>query len=203
MTMDDTQLEPDSPAQPETTASFWKTDSDNGIEVSFEPYYWSDESLSQLAQILTKLLDHIDEKFDLGGILVGLLLCGDNRIRELNNQFRGIDKATNVLAFPQLEGDLCGGDAPTMNDQSGRNFFGEIAIACETLKVQAAELGININDHLAHLFVHGVIHLLGYDHENDKEAAEMEALEVAILAKLSIANPYMIAQRAVNHGVMS
>ena len=82
-------------------------------------------------------------------------------------------------------------------------FFGEIVIACETVKVQAYELGIDINDHLAHLFVHGVMHLLGYNHENDQEAAEMEALEVAILAKVSIANPYTIAQREVHHGMMS
>ncbi len=201
--MDDTQLELDSPAQPKTNALFWKTDSDNGIEVSYEPYYWSEESLSHVAQTLAKLLDHIDREFNLGGIFVGLLLCGDDRSRELNNQFRGKDMATDVLSFSQLDDDLFGGDSLAMIDQPSRHFFGEIAIACETLKVQADELGIDINDHLAHLFVHGVMHLLGYDHENDQEASEMESLEVAFLAKVSIANPYMIAQRAVHHGVMS
>ena len=203
MSMDNTQLEPDSPDHSETAALFWKTDSDNGIEVSYVPYYWSEKSLSKLTWILTKLLDHIDEEFDLGGILVGLLLCGDDRSRQLNNQFRGKDEATDVLSFPQLNDDLFGGGAPAIIDQPNCNFFGEIAIACQTVKAQADELGIDINDHLAHLFVHGVMHLLGYDHETDREAAEMEALEVAILATVSIPNPYLIAHRAANHCVMS
>ena len=203
MTMDDKQLEPESPAHPETTALFWKTDSDNGIEVSYEQYYWPEESLNQFSQLVTKLLDHIDEEFDLGGIVVGLLLCGDDRSRQLNKQFRGRDKATNVLSFPRLDDDLFSNNALDEVNQPSRNFFGEIAIACDTVKVQAQELGIDINDHFAHLFVHGVMHLLGYNHENEQEAAEMEALEVIILAKVSIANPYTIAQCEVHHGMMS
>jgi probable rRNA maturation factor len=201
--MDDTQLEPDSPGDPETEALFWKTASGNGIEVSHDPDFWPEESLDQFAQISVKLLDHIDGIFALDGILVGLLLCGDDRIRQLNSQFRGRNRATNVLSFPQLGDDLFGNDALAKTDQIIQPFFGEIAIARETVMAQADELGIEINDHLAHLFVHGVMHLLGYGHENDQEATEMEALEVSILAALSIANPYMIAERAAHHGVMS
>jgi probable rRNA maturation factor len=201
--MNDTQLEPDSPADPETAATLWKTESGNGIEVSYDPAYWPEESLGHFAKISVKLLDHIDREFALDGVLIGLLLCGDDRIQHLNSQFRGKDRPTNVLSFPQLDDDLFGDDALAAKNQPNKNFFGEIAIARETVMAQADELGIELNDHLAHLFVHGVIHLLGYDHENDWNATEMEALEVAILAAFSIANPYMIADRAVHHGKMS
>ena len=165
--------------------------------------YWPEESLGHFAKISVKLLDHIDREFALDGVLIGLLLCGDDRIQHLNSQFRGKDRPTNVLSFPQLDDDLFGDDALAATNQPNKNFFGEIAIARETVMAQADELGIEINDHLAHMFVHGVIHLLGYDHENDWNATEMEALEVAILAAFSIANPYTITDRAVHHGKMS
>ena len=115
------------------------------------------------------MLDHIDRQFALDGVLVGLLLCGDDRIQQLNNQFRGKDRPTNVLSFPQLDDDLFSDDALAAINQPVKNFFGEIAIARETVMAQADELGIEIDDYLAHLFVHGVMHLLGYDHENDQE----------------------------------
>ena len=201
--MNDPQLEPDCPADPETAATLWKTESGNGIEVSYDPAYWPEESLGHFAQISVKLLDHIDQEFALDGVLIGLLLCGNDRIRQLNSQFRAKDRPTNVLSFPQLDDDLFGNDALAATDQPSQNFFGEIAIARETVMAQADELGIEIDDHLAHLFVHGVMHLLGYDHENDRDATEMETLEVAILAAFSIANPYMIADRVAHHGAMS
>ena len=201
--MNDPQLEPDSQAELETAATLWKTVSGNGIEVSYDPAYWSEESLCHFAQISLKLLDHIDREFALDGVLIGLLLCGDDRIRQLNSQFLGKDWPTNVLSFPQLDDDLLVDDAMAATYQPSQNFFGEIAIARETVMAQADELGIEIDDHLAHLFVHGVMHLLGYDHENDQDATEMESLEVAILAAFSIANPYMIADRAAHHGAIS
>ena len=201
--MNDAQLEPDSPADPDTAATLWKTEAGNGIEVSYDPACWPEESLGHFSKILVKLIDHIDREFALDGVLIGLLLCGDDHIRQLNRQFRGKDRPTNVLSFPQLDDDLFGDDASAATDQPNQNLFGEIAIARETVMAQAEEFGIKIDDHLAHLFVHGVMHLLGYDHENDKDASEMEALEVAILATFSIANPYMIADRAAHHGAMS
>ena len=201
--MNDPQLEPDSPADPETAATLWKTESGNGIEVSYDPAYWPEGSLGHFAQISGKLLDHIDREFALDGVLIGLLICGDDRIRQLNGQFRGKDWPTNVLSFPQLADDLFSNDALAATDQPSQNFFGEIAIARETVMAQAEELGIEIDDHLAHLFVHGVMHLLGYDHETDQDATKMEALEVTILAAFSIANPYMIADRAAHHGAIS
>ncbi len=200
--MDDTQLEPESPADTKTAAVIWKTASGNGIEVNYDPIYWPNESLNQFAQLAAKLLDHIDVEFSLDGTVIGLLLCSDDRMRELNRRFRGNDRATNVLSFPQLDDELFDDDVLASINLPGHHFFGEIAIAWETATTQAGELGIGVNDHLAHLFVHGLMHLLGYDHEIDQEAKEMEAIEVSILAAFSIANPYLITERAGNHGLM-
>ena len=108
--MDDTQLEPESPADTKTAAVIWKTASGNGIEVNYDPIYWPNESLNQFAQLAAKLLDHIDREFALDGVLIGLLLCSDDRIRQLNSQFRGKDWPTNLLSFPQLNDDLFGDD---------------------------------------------------------------------------------------------
>ena len=199
--MNDLQLESDSLADPETAALLWKTEFGNSIEVSYDPAYWPEESLGHFAQISVKLLDHIDRVFALEGVLVGLLLCGDDRIQQLNSQFRGKDRPTNVLSFPQLDDGFFIEDALAATDQPSQNFFGEIAISRETVKAQADDLGIEIDDYVAHLFVHGA-DLLGYDHENDQDAAEMEALEVSILAAFSIANPYMIDDQT-HHGLKS
>ena len=200
--MDDTQLEPESPTDTKTAAVIWKTAFGNGIEVNYDPIYWPDESLNQFGQLAARLLDHINGELSLDGIVIGLLLCSDDRMRELNRRFRGDDRATNVLSFPQLDDDLFRDDVLATTELPTLHFFGEIAIARETATTQAGELGIEINDHLAHLFVHGLMHLLGYDHEIDQEANEMEAIEVAILAAFSIANPYLITERARNHGLI-
>ena len=99
--MNDPQLEPDSP-DPETAATLWKTKSGNGIEVSYDPAYWPEESLGHFAQISVKLLDHIDREFALNGVLMVFCCVGDDRIRQLNSQFRAKDRPTNVLSFPSL-----------------------------------------------------------------------------------------------------
>lgn len=114
---------------------------------------------------------------------VSLLLTGDSRQRELNRAWRGIDRPTNVLSFPaSVPGGQPMPGAPAV--------LGDIAIARETLAREAAEAGIGAGDHLAHLLVHGVLHLLGHDHEDDDDAATMEALERRVLARLGIADPY-------------
>ena len=105
-----------------------------------------------------------------------ILLAGDKRLRALNCDFRGLDKPTNVLSFP-------GTDA----------YAGDIAIAYGVTSKEAKAAAKNFADHAAHLVVHGVLHLAGYDHERSKDAKVMEPLEVKILKRLGIADPYKAA----------
>jgi probable rRNA maturation factor len=108
-----------------------------------------------------------------------ILLAGDKRLRALNLDFRGKDKVTNVLSFPGA-GDFL----------DGKPHAGDIAIAYGVTKKEAKAAGKNFADHAVHLAVHGVLHLAGYDHERPKDAKVMEPLEVKILKRLGIADPY-------------
>jgi probable rRNA maturation factor len=126
---------------------------------------------------------------DVDNVEVAVMLTDDAAIRALNKDFRGIDKPTNVLSFPAPEtGGADGEDAAP-------RALGDIAIAYETLQREADEEAKPFLHHLSHLAVHGFLHLVGYDHEGDDEAEEMEALEVAILAQLGIPDPYAERER--------
>ena len=111
---------------------------------------------------------------------IAILLADDARIAELNAAFRGKDGPTNVLSFPAATGV----DAPQSRS------LGDIALAFGVCAREAAEQGKSLAHHLQHLTAHGVLHLLGYDHESDAEAEAMEAKERAILAGLGVADPY-------------
>jgi probable rRNA maturation factor len=118
---------------------------------------------------------------------VSLLFTTDAEIQALNHEWRGKDKPTNVLSFPMLTRDnllALGPDGPP-------EMLGDIALAHETCAREAAEKGVPLADHAAHLLVHGMLHLAGHDHETgDAEAAHMEALETKALAIMGIADPY-------------
>jgi probable rRNA maturation factor len=118
------------------------------------------------------------------GAEISLLLCDDARIRELNAQWRGLDKPTNVLSFPAADADELE-DAP---------LLGDIAVALETVEREARDEGKDLRAHYTHLIVHGTLHLLGFDHEVEEEAEEMEDMERRILAGLGIADPYADAE---------
>ncbi|MDB5649025.1 MAG: rRNA maturation factor [Hyphomicrobiales bacterium] len=111
---------------------------------------------------------------------VSLLFCDDSKIRELNKAWRGMDKPTNVLSFPAAEPD----DVPKAP------LLGDIVVAFETVQREAREEEKSFPDHVTHMVVHGFLHLLGYDHENDADAEKMESAEQRILAQLGIADPY-------------
>ena len=114
---------------------------------------------------------------------VAVLLCDDTAIRRLNRDFRALDKPTNVLSFPA-------------SPMPGEDFLGDLALAFQTCAREARDEHKRIDHHICHLVVHGVLHLLGYDHETDDEADVMEAREVAILNALGIADPYAGAEGA-------
>lgn len=114
---------------------------------------------------------------------IALALSDDAELRALNKAFRGQDKATNVLSFPV--------PSPAGEQLSDiEPFLGDVALAIETLRTEALELGIPLEHHFQHLVVHGLLHVLGYDHETAPDADTMEGLEVLILEGLRIPNPY-------------
>jgi probable rRNA maturation factor len=121
---------------------------------------------------------------DIGEAELAVMLTDDAGIRTLNGNWRGIDKPTNVLSFPALPP-----TGPTGPDDPPR-MLGDIAIAYETARREADDEQKPFDHHLSHLAVHGFLHLIGYDHENDAEADAMETLEQAILAQLDIPDPY-------------
>lgn len=112
---------------------------------------------------------------------LSIVLADDAFVRDLNRDYRGVDAPTNVLAFP-CEAGPGAGDAPVL--------LGDVVLACETAAGEAAAQGKPLADHLAHLVVHGVLHLVGHDHQGDAEAARMQACEAAALAQLGIDDPY-------------
>ena len=116
-----------------------------------------------------------------GGSEVAIVLTDDSGIRTLNRDWRGIDKPTNVLSFPS---------APTPGTDASARMLGDIAIAYETTRREAESEHKPFADHLSHLAVHGFLHLVGYDHENDADAGEMEDLERTILASIGVPDPY-------------
>lgn len=128
------------------------------------------------------------------GFQVSLLGCDDARIAVLNADFRGKPTPTNVLSWPSDErGAEFAGDVPERPSPGAPGdpeSLGDIAIAWETCAREAQEQGKTMADHVAHLLVHGVLHLLGYDHVDAEDAALMEALEVRILASLGVSDPY-------------
>ena len=121
---------------------------------------------------------------------VSIVLSDDRELRILNKEYRGVDAPTNVLSFP---GEGVDEDPDSFTFLGRPRMLGDVVIAFETTLREATGDGKALRDHLAHLLVHGVLHLCGYDHERDADADAMERLERDILAKMNIADPYEIA----------
>ena len=119
-----------------------------------------------------------------GPVEVSVVLADDATLQALNRDWRGKDQPTNVLSFAALDDE----HAPRV--PGAPLLLGDIVLAWQTTEAEARGQGIAVADHLGHLVVHGVLHLLGWDHEDDDEALDMEALETAVLGALGIADPY-------------
>jgi probable rRNA maturation factor len=119
---------------------------------------------------------------------ISVTLTGDEQVRALNAKWRGKDKPTNVLSFPMADER----DLSRANVAMSELLLGDIVVARGVCEAEAAAKGVSIEDHATHLLVHGALHLLGYDHHDDSEAADMEEREARALARLGISNPYEV-----------
>jgi probable rRNA maturation factor len=120
---------------------------------------------------------------------VSVRLTDDAEVQALNRDYRGKDKPTNVLSFPLVQRDLLDGLA---NSDDGEVLLGDIVLAAGVCIAEAADKDVPVATHATHLIVHGLLHLLGYDHQGNAEAEVMEAIERSALAAIGIADPYLV-----------
>ena len=163
------------------------------VETVIEDARWEAFGLAALAERAGRAA-LVGAGLPVEGFQVSLMGCDDARIAVLNADFRGKPRPTNVLSWPSEEraAEFVGEEpeAPEPGDADDPESLGDIAIAWETCAREAGDQGKPMADHVTHLIVHGVLHLLGYDHVEDEDAALMEGLEVRILASLGISDPY-------------
>ena len=162
------------------------------LDISIEDNRWHEIDFEGLAgRVIDVTLVHMGVAADLCELSV--LACDDARIADLNSEFRGKPVATNVLSWPaeELASDTPGG-APRAPepDFTGEISLGDVAISYDTCMREANDAGKPVADHVRHLVVHGILHLLGYDHIRDQDATLMESIEVEILGKMGVDNPY-------------
>lgn len=142
---------------------------------------------------LEQFIEHVPEGKKLTKFThleLGIVLCNDDFIKNLNSRYRSQEKATNVLSFEGLAPEQT---LILQNDDPAPEFplsLGEVYIAHETLVKEASDAGISLHDHFVHLVLHGLLHLVGYDHIEDEDAEVMEALETRLLGHLAIDDPY-------------
>jgi len=160
---------------------------DDLVDVLIEDTRWEAFGLKELAQDMCAASLNMLE-LDGDDFAIALLACSDARIAELNCDFRDKPAATNVLSWPEVDLSAARDGGSPLPPKEGE--LGNIAIAYETCQSEARAQNKTFKDHVSHLLAHGTLHLLGFDHIRQKDAALMESLEVKILAKLGIADPY-------------
>ncbi len=168
-----------------------ESDSSCTIDLCIEDLRWSEqlEDIEAFCRrcVTAALVEALPGR-PAAGMEIAVTLTSDARIRELNARYRGRDRPTNVLSFPALTAaELRPALAAPMPI-----LLGDILLAFETVREEAARQGKTFPAHLAHLLVHGVLHLLGHDHQQEREALAMEALERRILVRLGLPDPYAV-----------
>ncbi|HTN14008.1 MAG TPA: rRNA maturation RNase YbeY [Sphingomonadaceae bacterium] len=148
---------------------------------------WPSGQWEELAERAADALMQVAPELGNPRLSASLIFTSDEEIHTLNREWRQRDKPTNVLSFPMLERD----DLISLPAEGPPELLGDIALAHETCAREAAEKGVVLEDHAAHLIVHGLLHLAGHDHEiSPQDADAMEALETKALALMGIADPY-------------
>ena len=151
---------------------------------------WKKE-LPQVKELSEKIVEHvINDKnpswLQNKKVVINLSLSDDEEIKELNSEFRNLDKPTNVLSFANIDDE----EFDHYLKQNQEIELGDVIIALTTMLNQSADQEITLHDHYCHILVHAVLHLLGYDHIEPEEAQEMESEEIRILKNFNIENPY-------------
>ncbi len=162
------------------------------LDIVIEDDRWENADIHMLAQIAVQAV-LTDRAVDPAQAELSILACDDIRIATLNAGFRGKPTPTNVLSWPSEErAAICAGDKPHPPEPGldGLIELGDIAISYDTCKAEAVAADKPMASHVTHLIIHGVLHLLGYDHIRDPDATLMEQLEVEILGKLGYDDPY-------------
>ena len=160
------------------------------VDLIIEDARWKTLDLMQIVNnAFNETLSQLNLKSE--NFICSVLACSNNKIKDLNIQFRAKNTFTNVLSFPSKVEIYEVINRSKSEDNVDPHELGDIAIAYEVCKHEAAISKIEFEDHVCHLIIHSVLHLLGYDHEEEKNASEMEKIEVQVLAKLGISNPYV------------
>ena len=159
----------------------WKNDM-LSVEAIIDESLWDKQLINDFQKNLNQIINAIFKKSDLINTdkkhSVSILFSGDEKIIELNNRYRSINAPTNVLSFPFF------------SEKNNEFFFGDIIFSAETIFREAVREKKSFNDHLIHLFIHGILNLVGYDNQTKDKAKIMEDLEIKILKDLKIDNPY-------------
>ena len=157
------------------------------LEIAIEADWPAVPDWEDLATRAAAALASVAPEFANPRLSASLLFADDAEVHALNREWRGKDKPTNVLSFPMLERE----DLLALPPAGPPELLGDIALALETCAREAAEKGLPLDHHAAHLIVHGLLHLAGHDHEiSPEDARTMELLEIKALALLGIADPY-------------
>ena len=157
------------------------------LDIDLDPAWPAETDWAALALQAARVLAQLVPELGNPRLQASLLFADDAEVHGLNREWRGKDKPTNVLSFPMLARD----DLLALPSEGPPELLGDLALALETCAREAAEKDIRLEQHAAHLIVHGLLHLAGYDHElSSEDARVMEKLEIKALAQLGIADPY-------------
>ena len=160
------------------------------VDVVIEDARWKTLDLRQIANqafFETLFLLNLNHK----SYACCILACDNSQIKHLNNKFRGKNCPTNVLSFPASLENYETKNTLTPGEANNFHELGDIAIAFDICKKEATKSKVKFEHHVYHLIIHSVLHLLGFDHEEEENATKMEKIEVQVLAKLGISNPYL------------